>query len=448
MPTIDVVKPGTKGALTFYGGNADFFYDIGPECGIGGPFETGKTMVATAKLHTLLTIFPRARGLMLRKTYKSLIATAAVTYETKVLPYPPDHERSQVKAYGGARPEFYQYPNGSKLILGGLDNPDKVLSAEYDYIYVPQAEELTLNEWEILGGRATGRAGNVPWPQVFLDCNPGPPTHWIVNRQRLEMYKSRHEDNPVLFNQRTGVITEQGIRSMAALDALTGVRYKRGRQGLWVAAEGAVYEDYDPIAHLIKPFPIPKEWPRFRSIDFGYRNPFVCQWWAISPDDEMFMYREIYMSERTVRVHAEKINELSAGENIIATVADHDASDRATLEENGIYTVPAAKDILQGIEVTQERFVVRGNNRAGIYFFMDATVEKDPILEEKHLPTSTVEELGDYAYPTASKANRNEDELPIDKNNHGCDSTRYMVMYFDEPGQRLSVFSIPDPFGR
>jgi phage terminase large subunit len=282
-----------------YGENREFFYSTEHEQLLAGPYETGKTITSLFKLHVLLSLYPGAYALMVRKTYTSILNSAVVTFENKVLPVPPNHPDSLITKFGGNRPEWYGYPNGSRLIVAGLDNADKVLSAEYDYIYINQAEELTLGEYETLVGRATG-----PKPMILSDCNPAHPTHWLKNRPSIKMYNSRHEDNPMLFNQDTGEITAQGKRSIAALDALTGVRYKRGRLGLWAGVEGSVYEDFDQQIHVIKPFPIPPTWARYRVIDFGFRNPFVCQWWASDEDGRLYLYREIYMSGRTIADHA------------------------------------------------------------------------------------------------------------------------------------------------
>ena len=60
---------------------------------IAGPYETGKTIAALHKLNALLCKYPRARALMVRKTYKSLLQSACVTLETKVFAYPPGHPR-------------------------------------------------------------------------------------------------------------------------------------------------------------------------------------------------------------------------------------------------------------------------------------------------------------------------------------------------------------------
>jgi phage terminase large subunit len=216
---------------------------------------------------------PGAQGAIVRKTYKSLPGSALQTFENKILPVPPTQPSSRIRVYGGIRPERYIYPNRSVLWIGGMDNPDKILSSERDIIYINQAEELSIEDYEKLTTRATGRAGNAPQALVISDCNPGPPNHWILQRRDtgvLTMIESRHEDNPTLYDPMTSLITERGKRTMAVLDALTGVRYYRLRKGLWVAAEGIVYEEFDRAVHVIPRFEIPLSWQRFISIDFGY----------------------------------------------------------------------------------------------------------------------------------------------------------------------------------
>ncbi len=167
----------------FFGGAEQLIDYPGTEVIIAGPYETGKTIAALHKLHTLLWTTKNARGLMVRKTYKSLLPSAVVTYEHKVLPIPPGHPDCPVMVFGGSRPDWYDYPNGARLVLGGMDNADKFLSAEFDFIYVNQAEEIDVDDWEKLTGRATGRAGNTEHPQIIGDCNPSHPYHWILERE-------------------------------------------------------------------------------------------------------------------------------------------------------------------------------------------------------------------------------------------------------------------------
>lgn len=441
-----------------YGNNREFFY-YKDEAMLSGPYETGKTITALHKLHILLSKYKNSRGLMVRKTYASLVTSAVVSYEKKVLPYPPGHKRCPVKVFGGSKPEWYDYPNGAQLLLGGMDNPDKFLSAEFDFIYYVQAEEGALDEWEKLTGRASGRAGNAPYSQVFGDCNPDSEMHWILHRKALKVFYSRHEDNPTLFDQVTGVITERGKKTLSTLDALTGVRYKRGRLGLWVGAEGQVYEDFDPAVHLINRFDIPKSWRRFRSIDFGYTNPFVCGWWAVDPDGRMYLYREIYRTRKLVEDLASEILRYEAGktaeewealtnstpqeqivdarkklaeanESIEATITDHDAEDRATLERHGIHPVAAQKEVKVGIEKVQLRLRVAGDGKPRLFIMRDSLVDADQALLTAHQPYCTEKEFAVYVYPKGQDGKPLKEE-PVKMFDHGMDPMRYLSMHLD-----------------
>jgi phage terminase large subunit len=255
------------------------------------------------------------------------------------------------------------------------------------------------------------------------------------------MHESRHEDNPVIWDADRGEWTAVGAQYIAKLDALTGVRFHRLRHGRWVGSEGMVYGDWDRNLHLIDRFPIPDSWRRVRSVDFGYTNPFVCQWWAIDGDGRMFLYREIYRTKRTVADHAVPIKVKSEGERIEVTVSDHDAEDRATLHQCGILTMPAHKAITPGIQAVEERLRVAGDGRARLFVFRDALVSRDEELTDAKLPTSTAEEFDAYIWPRGQDGKALK-EIPVDANNHGMDAMRYAVAYLDlvsRPGPSASA---------
>ena len=391
---------------------------------ISGPAETGKTWACCQKLNALLWKYPGATGAVVRKTRQSMNGSVLATYKKVLGPDTP------VRAYGGENPEWFDYPNGSRLYIGGMDNASKILSAERDFIYVNQAEELTLADWETLLTRASGRAANAPYPQLFGDCNPGPPTHWIKQRPSILLLESRHEDNPTLFDEQ-GQLTQRGARTLAILDSLTGVRYQRLRLGKWVAAEGMVYETFDRAVHLVDRFPIPSDWWRMRAIDFGYTNPFVCLWIAVDHDGRLYVYREIYMTGRTVEAHAAQIKALSEGERIRFTVADHDAEDRATLAAKGIPTLPANKAISPGIQAIQDRLKRAGDGKPRLFLLRDSLVEADQGLADARKPYCTEHEFDSYQWPKGQDG-RAMKEVPVDLYNHGMDSLRYAVMAADQ----------------
>ncbi len=414
--------------FTFRGANLRLQTITQDEVVLAGPAETGKTLAALKFLDTLARTYAGARGALIRKMRSDMASTVLALYKQLFV-----EPAGDVRTFGGENVEWFEYPNRTRVWVAGIDRPGKVLSGALDFVYVNQAEELSLEDWEYLSTRTTGRAGVLIPGRLIGDCNPSHAQHWILQRERagkLVKLDSRHEDNPTLFDE-DGKVTPRGAHTLAKLEALTGVRKERLRYGRWVNAEGVVYENYDPALHLIDEMPRGwHSWRKVRSIDFGFTNPFSCSWWAIDGDGRMYRYRQLYMTQRTVRVHAQQIVELSRGEQIEGTICDHDAEDRATLAENGIINTPARKEISVGIERVTERLKVAGDGKPRIFFLRGALVERDEALAEKRKPLCTEDELLVYAYPKAQDGKPIK-EVPLDMDNHGCDEMRYAVMYVD-----------------
>ncbi|MGH9846377.1 MAG: phage terminase large subunit, partial [Blastocatellia bacterium] len=361
-----------------FGAALNAFYSRAPEVLLSGPAGTGKSRGCLELMHLRASKYPHSRHLIVRKTRASLSESGLVTFEEKVLP-----ARSKIKGNTARRyRQVYDYPNGSEIVVAGMDNPNRIMSTEFDTVFVQEATELTETDWENLTTRL--RNFVLPYQQLTADCNPGSPSHWLkarADRGATLMLTSAHEDNPVLFDQRAGGWTEQGQAYLRTLENLTGVRRLRLLKGIWAMAEGMVYADvWNPAIHLVDRFEIPADWQRFLSIDFGFTNPFVCQWWAMDGDDRLYRYREIYRTRRLVEDHAREILGLMAGEPTpVAVVTDHDAEDRATLEKYlGLGTIPAIKSVSDGIQAVAGRMKVAGDGRARLFLLRDSLVARDP----------------------------------------------------------------------
>lgn len=378
-------------------------------------------------MHGFLKKYPGATGLILRKHRNAMSNSTVLFLERTIIGGDPTvrHVASKYR---------FEYSNASVLTYGGMADDEQReqirsigAAGGVDIIWMEEANRFTEDDFNEALGRLRGTAAG--WRQIILTTNPDTPTHWI--KQRLMdggeavTYFSAARDNR--YNPSEYLTT---------LDSLTGVLGKRLAQGLWVQAEGAVYDTFDDSLHVIEPFAIPTEWRRIRVIDFGYTNPFVCQWWAVDPDGRMYLYREIYMSKRTVTVHVAQIKELSGGESIEATICDHDAEDRATLASAGVFNQPAIKDVSRGIQRVSQRLAKAGDGRPRLFLVKGALVEVDASLSARQAPTSTLEEFPGYAWAKTADGKPIREE-PIKTNDHGMDTMRYACMYVDgvEPVQ-------------
>ena len=384
-----------------------FIYSHDPEAILSGPSETGKTLGACWKLHTIMTKYPGAQAAIVRKTFKSMPGSVLQTF-AKVI------KDSPVEIYGGTRPEQYLYPNGSIIWVGGMDNPDKVLSSERDVIYVNQAEELTEAEWETLTTRVTGRAANMPYSQLFGDCNPGGAQHWIrrrVKEHKLSIFTSRHTDNPTLYTD-DGALTARGERTMQTLESLSGVRYKRLFLGEWATAEGAVYDMFSHRDHV--KVRNPREFKSFgMAIDEGYTNPAVILFIGTDMDGRLHIFREWYkrgqlqsaVVNHARRWHVRKwVNKIVVDEAAAGLIAD--------LRNNNLPAIGQKGRVLDGIARVQNLLQLQGDGLPRLTI--------DPAC------INTINEFESYVW-------KPEKDEPIKENDHSMDAIRYYTAGMNLP---------------
>lgn len=433
-PEVVIPAPELRGAVT------ELFKYPDLEIGIDGPAGTGKTFGTLFLIHILLLRYPGAKWLVARKHNTDLAGSAMATYRESVL-----DEREDVRYFGGNKvePAAYRYPNGSKLIVNGLDKPGKVKSMDFDGIYVNEATECTLEDIKFCHMRLARRGkSTLPerYQKLLMDFNPDGPTHFLNQRMDEGLTRrllSRHEDNPFLWDSKINDWTDAGRRYIAVLDSLTGVRLARYRYGMWAAAEGTVYEgSYDRARNVVDRFEIRPEWPRYLVVDFGYTHPFVCKWYALDPDGRLICYREIYMTKRLVEDHAKDIKKYSrwgqpGGDPLPREIiCDHDAEDRATLERHlGLRTMPAHKSVSDGIQAVASRLRAAGDGRPRLLHFRDALVERDTELAAAKKPCCTIDEFDVYIWDTRNGAKTGD--VPVKENDHGMDVDRYACARFD-----------------
>lgn len=409
---IQTVDPA-EAVYTPYGGAADFIYSQDHEVILAGPAETGKTLAACWKAHILASKYAGCQGTILRKTQKSVYGSVLQTFERVIKGAP-------VQPYGGEKPEKYIYVNGSIIWVGGMDNPDKILSSERDFIYPNQAEELVLDDWEKMATRVTGRNAVIPCPQIFGDCNPGSANHWIRERAKagkLTLIPSRHQDNPTLFDPITGEITVQGKRTLSILSDLTGVRRRRLLEGIWATAEGAVYDMFNPEIHIKE-----RERGEFQRwllmMDEGYTNPAVILLVGIDGDGRLHLAREFYRRGVLQKDVVAVALEWSADFKPYIVAVDAAAAGLiADLRDIGLPAQGFKGRVLDGITMVQGYLKLQGDDKPRLTI--------DPAC------VNTINEFESYVW-------KPEKDEPIKENDHAMDALRYGVVAAQSGG--LDVF--------
>jgi len=243
--------------LRLRGGNAAFWDARDKEILVEGPRGTGKTRTILELIDALCRNFPGLAVLLVRKYRASLAGSCVKTFEEQV-------KRRDVVFFGGSERELagYRYPNGSKITLGGMDDPEKVKSTEYDVIYWNEATEGTEEEWMSLLPllRHMGPDGEaiIEHRRLIGDCNPAHDKHWLIKRHReglLRWIKTTIRDNPLYANG-DGTLTPEGEEYLnVTLGNLTGTKRQQWIDGLWIGMENAIYSQLER-AKQVQPLPV------------------------------------------------------------------------------------------------------------------------------------------------------------------------------------------------
>lgn len=195
------------------------------------------------------------------------------------------------------------FPNGARLKFEYLSNDTDAQNYQghnYSDLYFEE-----LQNWgdptPINKLRATLRAPGIPC-QFHATANPGGPGHqWVKTRyidpapdgwkvlwedfedpftgevRRLNrLYiPSKITDNPHLGPQYVATLQQTGSQELV----------KAWLLGDWSVIDGAFFDNWSNDKHVIRPFKIPDDWHRFRSMDWGSAKPFSVGWWAVVTDD-------------------------------------------------------------------------------------------------------------------------------------------------------------------
>jgi len=394
---------------------------------VGGPYGTGKTRWGFERFNLYMVAYPGTVGVVARKTYDDLIPLLNAIFDEHVLGFDPTDETNPVRRFGGKHPERYEYWNGSYFDVVGLNNLTGVKGNEWNVGYITQAEECEVDDWAEVSGRL--RKPNAPFYQMFGDCNPDVPDHWIIDgdyAESLSYIETRHTDNPLIYDPVTGNQTEYGINYLDGLRRLPGIRRERGYEGKWVGSEGQVY-DFRKEVHVVPKFRIPKHWRRICGVDWGMSAPAVVLWLAVDPYDlDIHVYRQIYKTGLTSDDLAVMVKNLNQehGDHVESYQCDPEHPEGIKqFKRFGLNAVPANNDVLARIDAVTNRLRIQDvTGKPRLFIHQDTLEEKDPHLVLNHHPTELIREFPHYQFNNQGKGTGHH---------HAQDALGYAVLAID-----------------
>jgi PBSX family phage terminase large subunit len=268
----------------------------------------------------------------------------------------------------------------------------------------------------------------VTWPQSFFEMldtrlsdqgsvflgsmNPGPPKHYIKKLIDQEEELGTALDGRRELRSWRFILDENTFLDPSYIASLKkkyppgSVLYRRFIEGLWVAAEGAIYPHYESA--------VVKETPHCDmfvvGVDVGSTNPTVYLLLGKS-EGTWYVLKESYIQEFgwVNSQYSKELKPVIEGTFPRYIDVDHDPAFIAQLRQDypGTDIRFAIKDVLSGIE-TVAQMMFSGKLKIS---------EKCPKL---------LEELSGYIWD--AKAQERGEDAPVKANDHACDALRYACM--------------------
>lgn len=241
---------------------------------------------------------------------------------------------------------------------------------------------------------------SVDGAKFWFSCNPESPQHWFYKEwiEHPEKHNALHlhfnlEDNPSL-----SPATVARYKRLFA-----GVFYQRYILGLWVLAEGLVYQFGEE--NIVDE--VPKTGLYYISVDYGTYNPFSAGLWCVR-GAKATRIKEYYYDgrkagqQKTDEEYCDAVIEMCEGYDIERVIVDpSSASFIAAMHKRGYRVLGANNDVLDGI-----RLVSRCLRNGNIKIFRGCG--------------DSIREFGLYRWDDKATADK-----VIKENDHAMDDIRY-----------------------
>lgn len=364
-----------------------------------GPVRAGKSFIALLRWLEFCRSGPEGELVIVGRTDKT-IRRNIITPLRKLV-------GSAVK-YSIGKGEVQLY-NRTMYVVGANDEraAAKIQGSEFAGALIDEFSLMPESFVKMLLSRLSIRGA-----KLFGSTNPDSPYHWLktdfINRKHeldCKVFSFTIDDNPSLDEEYKKQLKRE----------YQGIWYKRYIEGLWVQAEGAIYDFFNDRDHVI-PYPPGPANKYYVGIDYGTQNPcvFVLIGYNSSEYPNMWLEKEYYydarkeMKQKSDYEYVQDLKKFLAGITPEAIYVDPSAASlKVEMSRQGIYNVlDAVNDVLPGIRF-QGQLLTNGTYK------ICSTC------------TEAIKEYSNYLWD--EKASMRGEEKPIKKFDHVQDAQRYVL---------------------
>lgn len=270
------------------------------------------------------------------------------------------------------------------------------------------ADEITLHHSSFIN-QAMSRM-SLKGAKAIWTTNPDSPYHLVktdfIDKVGEKNYKHWHfelDDNLSLDSE-----YKENIKK-----AYTGLFYDRFIRGLWVLAEGVIYDVFDKDKHIVKT--MDRNYvKKYVSCDYGTNNPTTFGLFSLEAGtNQWYKEKEYHYSgresklQKTDEQYCDDLEKFIDGNKTIQIIVDPSALSFITaLKKRGFKVIPARNNVLEGIRKT-------------------LGVIKDKEILFNDCNKETFKEFDTYMWD--EKASLKGEDKPIKENDHHMDNLRYFV---------------------
>ena len=289
--------------------------------------------------------------------------------------------------------QLFVFHNGNELFFRGLDDPEKIKSMEFNYIWLEEATEFDFEDYIQLRLRLR-RFTSDHRNKMFLTFNPISRKHWLYKefftkpQDDVSILRLTYKDNPFL--------NEDYCNMLEALQYQDERLYKIYALGEFADLISLVYTNY----HIEE---IEGDYSDriICGLDFGYNNPSALVKLAIT-DSEIIVLDEFYKSYLTNSELIQELRKIGITNELIVCDSAEPARIRE-LQQAGFNAVPASKtNVLHEIDMLK-RFKIRISPHC----------------------VNFIKEIETYSWKVDKNGNILEE--PVKFNDHLMDAMRYAV---------------------
>lgn len=209
---------------------------------------------------------------------------------------------------------------------------------------------------------------------VIADTNPDAPTHWL----KTDYIDNENPDNKTLvftFTMDDNTFLAPDYVKQKKAQTPTGMFYNREILGLWVSADGLVYQDFDEDRMVIPASQIPNDLHVYCGVDWGFEHKGVITVWGDDSKGNVYLLHEYTSQFKFIDYWVKLAKKLQQqyGHNL-KFWADSARPDNVTeFQKSGINCINANKNRMAGVEKCAE-YMKQGKlfiNADGISKFLD-----------------------------------------------------------------------------